>query len=289
MELKRLGNSSVQLPEIGFGTWKYSGGIGPLRAAIEHEACLIDTAETYGTESVVGEAIRGLRARVFLATKVRPGNFRRRDLLKAAERSLKRLNTDYIDLYQLHWPNETVPIEETIQAMAELADAGKIRFIGVSNFSTHALQKAQAALSNHRIVSNQVRYSLIERTIEREMLDYCQRNAITVLAFSPLGSGLPEIRAADPDGVLARVAAKIGRSEAQVALNWVTSKNGVIALSKGSTIERVLENSNASGWRLPSDALDLLNRKIHFRQRSAVESGLRGLVRWGYQRVGKDL
>jgi diketogulonate reductase-like aldo/keto reductase len=272
MELKRLGNSSVQLPEIGFGTWKYSGGIGPLRAAIERGACLIDTAETYGTESVVGEAIRGLRPRVFLATKVRPGNFRRSDLLQAAERSLERLGTDYIDLYQLHW-----------------ADAGKIRFIGVSNFSTRALQKGQAALSNHRIVSNQVRYSLIERTVEREMLDYCQRNAITVLAFSPLGSALPEIRAADPEGVLAHVAAAVGRSEAQVALNWVTSKNGVIALSKGSTIERVLENCSASGWRLPPDALDLLNRKIHFRQRSAVESGLRRLVRFGYQMVGKDL
>ena len=102
---------------------------------------------------------------MFLATKVRPGNFRRPKLIAAAERSLERLGTDYIDLYQLHWPNETVTIEETMQGMSELADSGKIRFIGASNFSVRQLQKAQAALPKYRIVSNQVRYSLIERTV----------------------------------------------------------------------------------------------------------------------------
>src|ERR1700722_1411987 len=101
MEFKRLHNSQVHLPEIGFGTWKYTGGIEPLRALIEQGPCLIDTAETYGTESIVGEAIRGLRHRVFVATKARPRNFRRRDLIAAAEGSLQRLGTDYIDLYQL--------------------------------------------------------------------------------------------------------------------------------------------------------------------------------------------
>jgi len=121
MDFRPLANSSVRLPEIGFGTWNYNGGVEPLRAAIARGACLIDTAEAYGTEPVVGEAIRGLRNRVFLATKVRPGNFRRRDLVAAAERSLKLLKTDTIDLYQLHWPNETVPIAETMRGMADLA------------------------------------------------------------------------------------------------------------------------------------------------------------------------
>ena len=260
MELKCLGSSQVRLPEIGFGTWQYTAGVEPLRAAVEQGACLIDTAETYGTEPIVGEAIRGLRHRVFLATKVRPGNFRRPELIAAAERSLERLGTDYIDLYQLHWPNEIVPIEETMQGMSELADSGKIRFIGVSNFSVRQLQKAQAALPKYRIVSNQVRYSLIERTIVSGLLEYCLRNAITVVAFSPLGSGLSQIRAADPEGVLARIAATTAKTEAQVALNWVISKNNVIALSKGSTAERVLENCGASGWRLSPDALDLLDR-----------------------------
>src|SRR5579872_2307512 len=171
MESKLLGNTQIPLPEIGFGTWRYVGGVGPLRAAMEQGPCLIDTAEIYGTEEIVGEAMRGMRRRVFLADKVRPGNFRRRDVIAAAERSLARLGTDYLDLYQLHWPNEHVPIEETMAAMAELADAGKIRFVGVSNFSVQGTQRAQAALPGHRIVSNQVRYSLIERTIERELLE----------------------------------------------------------------------------------------------------------------------
>jgi diketogulonate reductase-like aldo/keto reductase len=293
MEFKGLGNSQTQLPEIGFGTWNYAGGTGPLRAVIGQGPCLIDTAETYGTESIVGEAIRGLRQRVFLATKARPRNFRWLDLIAAAERSLQRLGTDYIDLYQLHWPNETVPIEETMQGMAELVNTGKVRFIGVSNFSARALRKAQAALQKlspkYSIVSNQVQYSLIERTIERELLTYCQKNSVTILAFSPLGSGLSRIQAADPERVLARVASLAGKTEAQAALNWVISKEGVIALSKASTAERVTENSGASGWRLPPDAIELLDKKIRFRRRGTVESAVRRLGRMSFQIMGKDL
>jgi hypothetical protein len=129
METKNLGNTQVKLPAVGFGTWNYLGGTGPLRTAIEQGACLIDTAENYGTEGVVGEAIRNRREHVFLTTKAAPRNFRRKNFIAAAERSLGRLGTEYIDLYQLHWPNYTVPIDETMSAMEELADAGKIRFI----------------------------------------------------------------------------------------------------------------------------------------------------------------
>lgn len=289
MELKRLGNSSAWLPEIGFGTWNYSGGVAPLRAAIERGAYLIDTAETYGSEPVVGEAIRGLRARVFLATKVRPGNFRLRDLLKAADASLRRLGTDYLDLYQLHWPNETVPIAETMRGMADLVDAGKIRFIGVSNFSAGQLRKAQAALSRHRIVSNQVRYSLIDRTIERELLNYCGQNDVTILAFSPLASGLPHLHARDPKEALRTVSARVGKSEAQVALNWVISKDGVVAISKASTVEHVVETCGASGWRLPSEAMEALSRDIQFSRRSTAETAARRLARFGFQILGRDL
>src|SRR5260370_3111359 len=113
--LKEQANSGTRLPEIGFGTWNYRGGVEPLRAAIECGACLIDTAEAYGTEEVVGQAIKGQRDRVFLATKVLPQNFKRPDLIAAAERSLRRLGTDHIDLYQLHWPNLTIPIEEPMR------------------------------------------------------------------------------------------------------------------------------------------------------------------------------
>ena len=228
------------------------------------------------------------RERVFLATKARPANFRRRDLVRAAEASLRRLGTDYIDLYQLHWPNETVPIAETMAGMADLADAGKIRFIGVSNFSARALEKAQAALPHHRIVSNQVRYSLIDRTIERRILPWCREHGVAILAFSPLGSGISHLRAADPEGVLPRVAAMVQKTEAQVALNWVLGQDGVIALTRASTSGHVLENCAASGWRLPSEAVRLLDAKVRFHSRGSVETAFRRLARTAMQFLGKD-
>ena len=120
MEFKLLGEPRFPLPEIGLGTWRYSGGIEPLRAGVERGGCFLDTAENYGTEELCGEVMRGRRKTVFLATKVAPRNFRRADLIRAADNSLKRLGTDYIDLYQLHWPNLKVPIEESMAAMEDL-------------------------------------------------------------------------------------------------------------------------------------------------------------------------
>src|SRR2546428_9396764 len=187
---KKFAATGLMIPEIGLGTWQYRGGVDPLRRGIELGACFVDTAEAYGTEEIVGEAIRGVRDRVVLATKALPRHFRRGDLLRAADQSLARLKTDYIDLYQLHWPNYTVPLEETMAAMEELVDQGKVRFIGVSNFSVTDLKEAQAVLARHRIVSNQVRYNLIERTVECGLLRYCQEHDITVIAYSPLARAL---------------------------------------------------------------------------------------------------
>ena len=226
MDYKELGATGVRLPEIALGTRKYRGGIEPLRKGIELGAFFIDTAESYGSEAVVGEAVKGIRVRVFIATKVSPGHLRRNEVLKAADQSLLRLKMDYVDLYQLHGSNPTIPIDETMAAMEDLVDAGKIRFIGVSNFMPRELKKAVAAMRRHKIVSNQVRYSPIERTVEGEILPYCQKNRISILAFSPLGSGIGNIQRNDPGGVLVRVAAATGKTEAQVALNWYIAKGG---------------------------------------------------------------
>jgi len=287
MLLTELANSGVRLPEIGFGTWNYHGGVQPLRSAIECGACLIDTAESYGTEEIVGEAIKGRRHQVFLATKALPRNFRRHDLIAAAERSLRRLGTDHIDLYQLHWPNLTIPIEEPMRGMEELVDAGKVRFIGVSNFSVRDLVNAQAALSRQRIAANQVRYSLIERTIEGGLLEYCQKNGITVIAYSPLATGLGNIGAADPEGVLPKVAEASFKSTAQVALNWCINKESVIAIPKASSVEHVVENMGASGWKLRPDLARLLEDRIRYRRRGALEMRARRVVRWGMQKLGR--
>lgn len=255
-----------------------------MRTAIALGASLIDTAEFYGTEEIVGEAIKNARDRVFVATKVSPQHFKRVDLLMAADKSLQRLKTDHIDLYQLHWPNDAVPIEETMAAMEELVDMGKVRFIGVCNFSLARLKRAQAALAKRRIVSNQMPYNLVDRTIEIGLLPHCQKNRITVIAYSPLARGIQNIKRKDPAGILGRVAAMTAKTEAQVALNWCIWKEQVVAIPKATSIGHVTENCNASGWRLSADQVRLLEDT--FRRRGRVERALRHLAYRLLQKMG---
>ena len=286
MNQKELGKTGVLLPEIGLGTWQYGGGMEPIRKAIVLGSSLVDTAESYCTEEIVGEAVKQLRNRVFIATKVSPKHFRRSDVLMAADRSLERLRTDYIDLYQLHSPNSIIPIEETMGAMVELVDRGKIRFIGVSNFSVPELRKAQAALSKYRVVSNQVCYSLVDRSIEVGLLRYCAENNITVIAYSPLAHGIDHIKEKDPRAILSKVAALAGKTEAQVALNWCISRENVIAIPKASSVDHVVQNCDASGWRLSSEQNRLLEEAVKFQRRGRAEAALRRAARGILQRVG---
>jgi diketogulonate reductase-like aldo/keto reductase len=289
MRLKPLGNSGVQVSELTLGTWQYRGGVEALRAGVELGASFIDTAELYGTEPVVGQAIRGIRDRIFLASKVSPRHFRRHDVIKAAECSLKQLNTDYLDLYQLHWPNYTVPIGETMAAMERLVETGKIRFIGVSNFTLAELRQAQSVLSKSRIVSNQVRYSLVDRTPEEGLLQYCDAHQISLLAFSPLATGFGHIRSCDPDDVLGQVAAATEATRAQVALSWCVSHSAVIAIFKAEKVEHVRENCGASGLRLSAEHLQLLETQIRHDNRSRPERFLRRLARRALQYSGRNL
>ena len=279
MELKELGATGVMLPEIGLGTWKYSGGSQPLQRGIQLGAFLIDTAEMYRTEDQVGRAVNGIRGRVFIATKVLGGHLRYDQVLRAAESSLRLLETDYIDLYQIHWPNSSVPIAETMKAMEELANSGMVKYIGVSNFSVRELQEAQQAMTHHPIVSNQVLYNLKRRKIEADLLPYCHRQGITILAYTPLASGALTSPATSrkarrglrrtTDKLLGRgpqqnalqsIAREMGKTPAQVALNWCTSQPNVIAIPKSNSVARTEENCGASGWRLTPAQLDRLNQ-----------------------------
>ncbi|HVN89702.1 MAG TPA: aldo/keto reductase [Candidatus Binataceae bacterium] len=264
MESKRLGNTVELIPEIGVGVWRYRGGDEPLRAAIEHGAVFIDTAEVYGTEEAVGQAIRGIRDRVFLASKVSGQHLRHDDVIKAAEASLQRLNTDRIDLYQIHWPTSVAPIQETMAAMETLVDRGLVRHIGVSNFSVAHMRTALNAMTKYPIVANQVLYSLHRREIEAELIPYCEANNVTIIAYTPLdngnlarGSEYPT----NPKGMAALrlIANRRGKTLGQVALNWCTAHNGVVAIPKSDKVERVIENCGASGWRLSSDEMRALN------------------------------
>jgi diketogulonate reductase-like aldo/keto reductase len=264
MELKQLGNSGVLVPEIGIGVWRYNGGVEPLRRGIEAGACLIDTAEVYGTEDVVGQAIKGIRDKVFIASKVSGDHLRYDDVLRAAEASLRRLDSGYIDLYQVHWPNSFVPIAETMRAMEALVDRGLVRHIGVSNFTTAELRDAQAAMRKYPIVSNQVLYNLNRRHIEEDLLPYSQTNQITIIAFTPLDSGRLARRSEYPSNpeamrALSLVAAQVNKTLGQVALNWCTSRPNIITIPKSSSAARVVENSQASGWRLSAEQVRLLD------------------------------
>lgn len=264
MDLKELGATGVKLPEIGLGAWQYRGGIEPLRKGIALGAFLIDTAEIYGTEKIIGEAAKGQRDQVFIATKVSASHLRYDDVLRAAENSLKRLGTNFIDLYQIHWTNPSVPIRETMRAMEKLVDIGKVRFIGVSNFSVKDLQEAQDSMSKYKIVANQVSYSLLDREIEDSLLSCCEKNNVTVIAYSPLAMGQltskPLLRHRRAMHVLQKIAEDTGKTLAQVALNWCISKPNVIAIPKSDKVERVVENCQASGWRLSPEQVETLNR-----------------------------
>jgi diketogulonate reductase-like aldo/keto reductase len=264
MELKELGASGTMVPEIGIGVWRYGGGVEPLRKAIDLGAFLIDTAEVYGTEGVVGQAIKGIRDRVFVASKVAGNHLRHDEVLKAAEASLKRMDISCIDLYQIHWPAGHVPITETMGAMEQLADRGMIKYIGISNFSAAETRDALAAMKNHPIVSNQVIYSLNRRGIEHDLVPFCRQNHVTIIAFTPLDSGRLAKRAryeSNPKGMraLEQIANETGRTLAQVALNWITAKPGMITIPKSDHIKRVEENCGASGWRLSTDQLRSLD------------------------------
>jgi len=269
---KNLGKTNEKIPAIGLGTYGIGGyihsdyskdkeAIELIRYAIDIGLTFIDTAEMYGsghTEEIIGEAIRGRREKVFIATKVSPSHFSYEEVIKACERSLRRLKTTYIDLYQLHWPNPSIPIKETISAMEYLVDIGKIRYIGISNFSVDEMKEAIEALSKHEIVSNQVEYSILERSIEKDLIPYCEREKITVIAYSPLARGA--IFRSDVADVLSRISKKHNSTISQIALAWLIRNPSVVAIPKTSKKERAKEFLGAYEINLDEDDLRLIDK-----------------------------
>lgn len=228
------------------------------------------------SQDVVGQAVKGIRDCVLLATKVSADHLHYDDVLRAAEASLQRLETNSLDLYQIHWPNWSVPIQETMRAMETLVDRGLVKYIGVSNFSVHQLREAQAAMSKYPIVSNRVLYNLNRREIERELLPYCLMQRITIIAYTPLDDGRLATRSWFPQNwrmqavpqvagylrrmqALEQVATYVQKTLAQVALNWRTSRPNVLVIPKSNTLARIEENSQASGWRLTPEQVGFLD------------------------------
>lgn len=270
MERKVFGWTGVEVPAIGQGTWRM-GDSRPAQArevaAIELGLSLglthVDTAEMYGdggAEKVVARAIAGRkREDIFLVSKVLPENASRRGTIQAAERSLKRLEVDYLDLYLLHWPGRH-PIAETMGAMEELVRTGKVRFVGVSNFDVDDLRAAMGALTRERIACNQVLYSLGTRGIERELLPFCAQHGIAVVGYTPFRKGgFPEPGSAGYR-LLSQIAARHDRTPRQVVLRFLTRAPGLFTIPKAVDPEHVRENASGADFTLADEEVAAIDR-----------------------------
>jgi diketogulonate reductase-like aldo/keto reductase len=247
------------VPALGQGTWTMGDSarrrkeeIAALRLGLDLGMTLIDTAEMYasgGAEEVVGEAVAGRRDEAFLVSKVMPGNASRLGTVEACEKSLKRLKTERLDLYLLHWPG-SIPIAETVEAFTTLKRAGKIRHWGVSNFDVGEMEEVVELPGGKEVATNQVMYNLRRRGIEFDLMPWFQRRRIPIMAYSPLDQG-HVLRSRELEAVAARHAAK----PAQVALAWLIQKTGVMVIPKAGSEAHVRENHGALAVHL--DARDL--------------------------------
>jgi diketogulonate reductase-like aldo/keto reductase len=258
---RAFGPTGVKVPVIGQGTWKIKKeALEALRAGIDLGMTHLDTAEMYtGSEEVVGEAIRGIRNKIFLVSKVLPSNASHKGTIRACDSSLKRLGTDYLDVYLLHWWSGSHPIAETMRAMEELVTAGKVRYIGVSNLDVERLKEAQKALTREKIVCNQVIYHLRSRAAENHVLPYCESQNIAVVGYSPFGQGDFPSPTSKQGKALQTIADRHRKTPRQVALNFLTRRKSLFTIPKASKVEHVRENAEGTGWDLTGDDLHLID------------------------------
>ncbi|MGD0335701.1 MAG: aldo/keto reductase [Candidatus Omnitrophota bacterium] len=272
MIYKNLGNTQTTISAIGQGSIgagshssttpeKIRTRIQVILSGIEEDITFLDTGEDYEdghAEEVLGKAVKGLRGRVFISSKFKPVNNTSAGVLKAAEMSLKRLKTDYIDLYQIQWPNPQVPLSETLKAMMKLVEQGKVRFLGVSNF-TYAQLKEARELSGEKIVSIQTEYNLLNRDIEKEILPYCESTGLMLIAYSPLSRwnlSLREHEIVILNGLCKKYTATIP----QIFLNWLISRKNIAALTQTMSVEHIRENGRAANFILDQADMEEMNR-----------------------------
>ncbi len=261
----------LSIPKIGFGTWKIGGGATPnhsidakslaaLRYALDIGYTHFDTAEMYAsghTEELVGEAVRGSgkrREEIFITTKVTPSHLRYDDILNACENSLRRINTDYIDLYLIHWPGAGVKYEDTFRALNKLVREGRVKHLGVSNFNLKLLKRSQE-LSETPIVTNQVPYSLSDRSyVKNGVLDYCQQNDILITAYEPVDKG--NLRS---NKALEAIAQTHHATVFQIALAWLVMQPRVITIPMSFNPQHIKENFEAADIELTPDEIEQLS------------------------------
>jgi diketogulonate reductase-like aldo/keto reductase len=254
--------SGEAVPVLGLGTWKmgeaqsrFADEVAALRLGLDLGATLIDTAEMYAdAELVVGEAVKGRRDGLFLVSKVLPSNATRAGTIAACERSLKRLGTDRIDLYLLHWRDGT-PLAETVAAFEALKASGKIRHWGVSNFDNNDMAELDGVPNGRACQANQVLYNLTRRGIEFDLVPWSRKRSMPIMAYSPVEQG-----ALARSGRLDAIAARHGASPAQIALAWTMRADGVIAIPKAVRPQHVRDNIAALDIALTAEDLAELDK-----------------------------
>jgi len=256
--------SGAAVPVLGQGTWPmaedprlHDQEVAALRSGLDLGLTLIDTAEMYAdgrAEELVGEAIAGRRKEVFLVSKVLPSHATRSGTIAACERSLRRLATDRLDLYLLHW-RETVPLEETIAAFESLIRSGKIRFWGVSNFDLSNMEELIELPAGDAVQTNQVLYNLTRRGIEYDLLPWCRERGLPIMAYSPIEQGRLL-----GHSTLRLIADQHSATPAQIALAWVLRQEGVIAIPRASKPEHAQENRAALDIQLTQNDLYMLDQ-----------------------------
>ena len=269
MTNRKFGWTGVEVPIIGQGTWmidgnseKESRAIQTLRLGLDLGMNHIDTAEMYGNghvEELVGEAIAGRRDEIFLVSKVLPSNASYEGTIKACKRSLKRLKTDWLDLYLLHWRG-SYPLSETMRAMEKLVAEGLVKYIGVSNFDVEDLKEAEQVLQTEQIACNQVLYNLRDRGIERRLLPYCSKKRIAIVGYAPFGHGNFPSPSSREGKLLIEIGRRHNRTPKQVALNYLTRHPSTFTIPKTTRSQRVRENSGGVGWQLTEDEVNEIDR-----------------------------
>ncbi|ARM77080.1 aldo/keto reductase [Acidianus manzaensis] len=294
METKRLGWTDEKISPLILGSWEYgnssiideNSAVEMIRKAIELGVNTIDTAEVYGngmSETIIGKAIKKFkRDEVFIITKVSIDHLRYDDVLKAIEGSLRRLDTSYVDLYLVHWPNHYVPIRETAKAMERVYKEGKARYIGLSNFSLPLLREFREYLSKTDVAANELHYNILFRDVEKEVLPYMNNEDISLLAYDSLGLGYlvgrKEIKNEYRWYILAReayikniqplieeierIAKELGKTPAQIVLNWLLIKNNVFPIFNTTKESHLKDNLGSIGWKLSNEELSKLEDSV---------------------------
>jgi diketogulonate reductase-like aldo/keto reductase len=259
MQTKTFGQTGEMVPIIGQGTWKFptdktefDGAVKALRHGFELGMTHIDTAEMYKSEDVVGQAIRNIpREKLFIVSKVMPSNATFHGTIEACEQSLKRLGTDYLDCYLLHWRG-SIPLKDTIKGMEKLIDDGKIRSMGVSNFDVYDMEKA-LGIAKHPIACNQILYNLFTRGPERQLMPLCAAKKVAIVAYTPFGERRLPLAGTEGGDVLQEIAAKHGTTIRQILLAFTVRDNNVFTIPKAVKEEHVSENAAAGKVVLTED------------------------------------